>query len=91
MPLVLNLDTGKVTSQCHVVVDNWFQTVDASVQSQINFDHDDWHRTFGLTEHQCVPALAIDQLPDDLQSKISGRAQQQFSQNDLLQFRKTVS
>ena len=42
VPLVLNLDTGRVTSQHHVVVDNWFQIVDASVQSQINFDLDDW-------------------------------------------------
>ena len=75
VPLVLNLDTGKVTSQYHVVVDNWFQTVDASVQSQINFDHDDWCRTFGLTEHQCVPEDeqdAFDQAPQPLVSESEG-------------------
>ena len=41
VPLVLSLDTGKITSQHHVAADSWSQTVDASVQSQINFEHDD--------------------------------------------------
>ena len=54
VPLVLNLDTGKITAQCHVVYDDWFQTVDATNESKIDFDHPDWHQTFGLTESQCV-------------------------------------
>ena len=53
--MVLNLETGAITSQYHVVVDNWFKTVDAAVHSKINFDDDDWYRTFGLTESQYVP------------------------------------
>ena len=55
VPLVLNLDTGKITSQYHVIVDNWFQTVEATAQNKINFDSDDWYKTFGLTEWQYVP------------------------------------
>ena len=36
-------------------------------------------------EDSCATfTLATDQLPDDLQSKISIQAQQQFSQNNLL-------
>ena len=53
--MVLSLETGAITSQYHVVVDNWFKTVDAGVHSKINFDDDDWYRTFGLTESQYVP------------------------------------
>ncbi len=55
VPLVLNLDTGKITGQYHVVFDDWFHTVDSTNNVSINFDHDDWYRTFGLTEWQYIP------------------------------------
>jgi len=54
VPLVLNLDTGKISPQFHVVFDDWFQTVDANATSPIDFDHEDWYQTFGLTESQYV-------------------------------------
>ena len=54
-PLVLNLDTGKITPQYHVVFDNHFHTVDACATNPIDYDHDDWYRTFSLTESQYVP------------------------------------
>ena len=35
------VQTGKITNQCHVMVDNWFQTVGATKSNPINFEHDD--------------------------------------------------
>jgi transposase InsO family protein len=55
IPLVLNLNTGHISPQYHVVFDDWFQTVSATEQDQPNFEHDDWYKTFGLTEWQYVP------------------------------------
>ena len=54
IPLILSMDTGKITHQYHVVFDDWFSTVNSTDADQINFDHDDWYRTFGLTEYQYV-------------------------------------
>ena len=42
VPLIMNLDTGKVTAQYHVVFDNWFQTIDSTGTPSVNFDHEDW-------------------------------------------------
>ena len=52
---VLSLDTGKITTQYHVVFDDWFQTVDTKDEDLPNFEHDEWYRTFGTTEWQYVP------------------------------------
>lgn len=63
VPLVLNLTTGKITSQYHVIYDDRFQTVSATDESLPNFEHDDWYKTFGLTEMQYVQDFDEDQLP----------------------------
>ena len=55
VPKVLNLDTGKITAQYHMILDNWFQTVDSTVMYQPDFDHDDWYPTFGYTKWQYIP------------------------------------
>jgi len=52
IPLVLSLDTGKITHQYHVVFDDWFNTVSSTNAAQIDFDQPDWYQTFGLTESQ---------------------------------------
>ena len=39
---------AKSSPMRHVVIDDWFHTVDATVHASINFDHDDWYRTFGM-------------------------------------------
>ena len=54
VPLVLNLTTGKITAQFHVIADNGFQTVPANDRELPNFEHDHWYRTFGLTADQYV-------------------------------------
>ena len=54
VPLVLNLDTGAITAQYHVVFDDHFQTVDSTTADAIDFDQEDWRETFGLTEWQYI-------------------------------------
>jgi hypothetical protein len=54
IPLVMNLSTGKLSPQYHVVFDDWFQTVGTSDAEHPNFEHDDWYKTFGLTEWQYI-------------------------------------
>ena len=55
VPLVLDLDTGSITGQFHVVFDDWFQTVPSTSNTKVNFNHNDWYKTFGLTEWQYTP------------------------------------
>ena len=55
VPQVLNLETGAITGQYHVVIDDWFTTVHSEHGTKIDFDSDDWYKTFGLTEWQYVP------------------------------------
>lgn len=50
IPLVLNLSSGNISPQYHVIFDDWFQTVGSSERDQPNFEHDDWYKTFGLSE-----------------------------------------
>ena len=50
IPVVLNLNTEKITTQYHVIIDDWFKTVHSDTNTSIDFDSDDWYRTFGLTE-----------------------------------------
>ena len=58
------MDTGKITAQYHVVVDDWFQTVDATTSNDIDFDHDDWYKTFGLSPRQYIPDDSDDVMED---------------------------
>ena len=39
MPTFLNLSTGKISAQYHVV---WFKTVHSDTEKKIDFDRDDW-------------------------------------------------
>ena len=59
---VLNLDMGKITTQYHVMFDDWFQTVHANGDDLPDFDHDDWYKTFGATEWQYIPDDGMDQF-----------------------------
>ena len=53
---MLCLKTGSVTAQYHVVFDDWFQTAEVTANRKVNFEHNNWHETFGLTKWQCVPS-----------------------------------
>ena len=52
VPLVLNPDTGYITAQFHVVFDDWFATVAASVDSLPDFNSAEWATTFGDSTYQ---------------------------------------
>jgi hypothetical protein len=47
VPLVLNLDTGYITSQFNIVFDDWFATVAASIESLPDSNSPEWAQMFG--------------------------------------------
>jgi len=47
VPLVLNLDTGAITAQFHVVFDDWFATVHSSPDDLPDFGSPEWDKLFG--------------------------------------------
>ena len=62
---MLNLDTGKITAQYHVIVNDWFQTVKTTSEDSIDFDHDDWYKSFGLTPWQYIPDDVNEPVQDE--------------------------
>ena len=83
--MVLDLSTGKITAQYHVVFDDWFHTVEATEESKINFNHDDWYRTFGLTEWQYVPTedSDFDPIPSNIESEGVQQAERPRKARDI--------
>ena len=67
MLTVLNLSTRKISTQYHVVIDDWFKTVHSDTAEKIDFDSDDWYQTFGLTEWQYIPDDNDSPPPEDEQ------------------------
>ena len=51
VPLVLNPNTGRMTTQFHAVFDEWFHTVAADPTQLPNLYGRDWSDTFGASEH----------------------------------------
>ena len=47
VPLVLNLATGYINSQFHIVFDDWFATVAASAEALPDFNSPEWADMFG--------------------------------------------
>jgi len=64
VPLVLNFDTGAITPQYHVVLDNWFATIATEVDDLPDFTSDAWASLFGESVFQFVSD--DDPAPDDL-------------------------
>jgi GAG-pre-integrase domain/Zinc knuckle len=62
VPMCLNLDTGAITPQFHVVFDEEFATVASNPVELPDFDSDAWRRLFGDSTYQYV-------LDDDDQSQ----------------------
>ena len=52
VPLVLNLDTGAISPQFHVVFDDWFATVASSSDSLPPIDSPEWQQLFGDSTYQ---------------------------------------
>jgi len=53
-PLTLNLDTGAIGPQFHIVFDDWFSTIAASTESLPDFGSDAWEKLFGDSTHQYI-------------------------------------
>ena len=54
-PLVLNLETGAITSQFHVVFDDWFATIATQEEDLPDFNEDEWSRMFGTSTYHEDP------------------------------------
>jgi Reverse transcriptase (RNA-dependent DNA polymerase) len=54
VPLLLNPESGVISPQFHVVVDDWFTTIAASTSEFPDFRSDEWYKMFGDTEYQYV-------------------------------------
>lgn len=54
-PLVLNLETGAITPQFHVVFDDWFATVPADINSLPAMGTTEWDNLFGNSTFYCPP------------------------------------
>ena len=54
VPLVLNLTTGAITPQFHVVFDDWFATVASPTGSLPDFNSDEWKQLFDVAQ-QHIP------------------------------------
>ena len=54
VPLVVNLDTGAITPQFHVVFDDWFTTVTASIDDLPDLNSSAWSKMFGDSEYQFI-------------------------------------
>lgn len=65
VPLVLNLDTGAVTPQFHVVFDDWFATVASDPASLPDFGSPEWEQMFGDSAYQYVVDEADSEPVDD--------------------------
>jgi Reverse transcriptase (RNA-dependent DNA polymerase) len=52
VPIVLNVTTGYITPQFHVVFDDWFSTVTTSVDNLPDFNSPEWAQVFGDSFYQ---------------------------------------
>jgi GAG-pre-integrase domain len=52
VPLVLNVSTGYITAQFHVVFDDWFTTVATTIENLPDFNSPEWAKVFGESTYQ---------------------------------------
>ena len=86
VPLVLNVSTGAVTPQFHIVFDDWFATVPSYEGETPDFSDNDWNKLFGNSRFQYVldeeeahtnPSDGDDTDKHDSQADIIGLQQEQ--------------
>ena len=61
VPLVLNISTGSITPQFHIVFDDWFATVPSSGVDTPDFSSPAWNKMFGESRYQYI----LDDESDD--------------------------
>jgi len=54
VPLTLDLDTGYIKTNFHVVFDDWFSTVASDISQLPDFDSDEWNKLFGESVYQYI-------------------------------------
>ena len=54
VPLVLNMSTGAITPQFHVVFDDWFATIGSDHDRIPDFSSNEWNKMFGNSQYQYV-------------------------------------
>jgi hypothetical protein len=54
VPLVLNITTGSITPQFHIVFDDWFATVPSSNAEIPDFSSPAWNKMFGESRYQYI-------------------------------------
>ena len=54
VPLVLNISTGSITPQFHIVFDDWFATVPSSGTDTPDFSSPAWNKMFGESRYQYI-------------------------------------
>jgi outer membrane biosynthesis protein TonB len=64
VPLVLNLETGSITPQFHVVFDDWFATVASHPAELPDFNTPAWNQMFGESAYQYIPTDDDDDTPE---------------------------
>ena len=52
VPIVLNVASGYITPQFHVVFDDWFTTVTSTIEALPDFNSDEWAKLFGDSHYQ---------------------------------------
>ena len=67
VPLVLNLETGSITPQFHVVFDDWFATISTDEDALPDFNSDEWLKMFGDSAYQYM----IDEDDDEAMNTIN--------------------
>jgi hypothetical protein len=74
VPLILNLQTGSITPQFHVVTDDWFATVSSTPAELPDFNSPEWINMFGDSSLQYVldeaDVAAMRELSDELEAAI---------------------
>ena len=75
VPLVLNVSTGAITPQFHVVFDDWFATVTSESDDPPDFSSEDWKKMFGESRFQYIEDedevdQEIDQLNEDMKNSL---------------------
>ena len=63
VPLVLNLRTGTITPQHHVVFDDWFATVSTSEEAIPDFGSPEWSNLFGESAYQYMEDSEVPVAP----------------------------
>ena len=88
VPLVFNPATGSITPQLHVVLDDWFATVNTTVDDLPDFNSPDWTNLFGESEFQYIlddeDMSALRELSEDLENSVDS-SNAEFARNRVLE------